>query len=130
MFHVKRGARLRKNYGRGNETYACCTKTATAPTAMLLPDAEIAEDDIEKIFDIDASGDPGEGIAGPTQVLGTKFNRLVRGIEGGPDGLEAAAERGPVTGAGNDRRLGRRQFVRQAAGEKGEEVADPFAGDG
>ena len=101
-----------------------------APTATLLADTEITEDDVEKILDIDPSGDPGEGIAGPTQVLGAKLDRLVGGIEGSPDGLEAAAERGPVTDPGDDRRLGRRQFVRQAAGEEGEEGANPFAGHG
>ena len=40
---------------------------------VLLADAEVAEDYVEQIFDVDAAGDAAEGAGGQTNVFGDKI---------------------------------------------------------
>src|ERR1051326_2885151 len=51
----------------------------------LFAQAEIAEDDVEEILDIDAAGDPPEAAPGKPQILGPQFRQIRR---------ERAAQRG------------------------------------
>ena len=39
----------------------------------LFPDAEVAEDDIEKVFDVDGAGDAAEAAQGETKIFGAQF---------------------------------------------------------
>jgi hypothetical protein len=57
-----------------------------APTcvACLLPDTEIAEDDVEQIFDIDGTGDAAEAAQGETEIFGAELGQ--GGAERAPQG--------------------------------------------
>lgn len=68
---------------------------------FLLPDAEIAEDNVEEVFDIDAAGDATERADGKAHVFSDHFRQ--RGGEGTVQAVAAFSQRGAVTLAGQGR---------------------------
>jgi hypothetical protein len=47
----------------------------TATLFRLLPDAEIAEDYVEQIFDVDNAGDAAEAAQGEAEIFGAQFGQ-------------------------------------------------------
>src|SRR5205807_1237969 len=47
-------------------------------TGPSLPEAKIAKDHVEQIFDIDPAGDPAEAAPGEAQILGAQFRQSGR----------------------------------------------------
>src|SRR5689334_7573508 len=85
----------------------------------LFSDAEIAEDDIEKILDVDAAGDAAQCAGGEAEVFGGELGER-GGIVAAECG-ETLLECGAVARAGDERRAPGVEAVRELLGQSREE---------
>src|SRR5579862_3416506 len=77
--------------------------------AISLPDAEIAEDDVEEVLDVDPAGDAAQGAGGEAEVFGGELGER-RGVVAA-ECRETFLERGAMARAGDERRAGRVEAV-------------------
>src|ERR1700728_1403016 len=83
-----------------------CQTSVWLPTVSLsisLADAEITEDQVEEVFDIDGAGNPAEPAQGEAEVFGTQFGEV--GGEGTAQGGGRSFQRLAMAGAGQGRHL-------------------------
>ena len=62
----------------------CRAKTKSDVTAMpvSLADAELREDDVQQILDVDGAGNPAEPVGGKAQIVGTKLKIAAVSLQG------------------------------------------------
>jgi hypothetical protein len=120
MFHVKH-----------LEVPDCWAYPQTLPgdrrSGSLFADAKIAEDDVENVLDIDASGQPAERLTGGAQLLGQQIfaaGKCERALQSGERILQSAA----VALAGEQSRFGAGQHALGLGGEGGQQRLDACPG--
>src|SRR5207244_12125082 len=80
-----------------------CFCALLRPVWPSLTDAEVAEDDVEQIFDIDGTGDAPEIAQGETEVFGAQLRQP--SIDRPPQRRGGLFEGLAVAGSGQERRL-------------------------